>query len=65
MIAQLQALESTVLSAETFDAQSSSAHWRLSLSDLGEILFLPALAQALRRNRRTATSRMSPWRKPK
>ena len=49
VIAQLQALESTVLSTETFDAQSSSAHWRLSLSDLGEILFLPALAQALRK----------------
>jgi len=49
LIAQLQALESTVLSAEIFDAQSSSAHWRLSLSDLGEILFLPALAQALRK----------------
>lgn len=48
VIAQLQAMEATVLSAEKFDAQSSSAHWRLSLSDLGEILFLPALVQALR-----------------
>jgi DNA-binding transcriptional LysR family regulator len=49
VIAQLQALESTVLSAETFDAQRSSASWRLSLSDLGEILFLPPLAQVLRK----------------
>jgi DNA-binding transcriptional LysR family regulator len=48
VIAQLQALESTVLSAEAFDPAVSRAHWRLSLSDLGEILFLPALAQALR-----------------
>jgi DNA-binding transcriptional LysR family regulator len=48
VIAQLKALESTVVSAEKFDAQSSHAHWRLSLSDLGEILFLPALMQALR-----------------
>ncbi len=49
VIAQLQALESTVQSAEAFDAATSRAHWRLSLSDLGEILFLPALAEALRR----------------
>ena len=48
VIAQLQALESTVHSAEAFDPASSRAHWRLSLSDLGEILFLPALAEALR-----------------
>ncbi len=48
VIAHLQALESTVLSAEPFDPAVSSAHWRLSLSDLGEILFLPPLAQALR-----------------
>jgi len=49
VIAHLQALESTVRSAEPFDAATSRAHWRLSLSDLGEILFLPPLAQALRR----------------
>lgn len=48
VIAQLQSLESTVLSAEAFDPAVSRAHWRLSLSDLGEILFLPALAQVLR-----------------
>lgn len=50
VIAHLQGLESTVLAAaEAFDPAISEAHWRLSLSDLGEILFLPALTQALRR----------------
>jgi DNA-binding transcriptional LysR family regulator len=49
VIAHLQALEATVLSAEAFDPGSSRVHWRLSLSDLGEILFLPPLAQVLRR----------------
>jgi DNA-binding transcriptional LysR family regulator len=50
VIAHLQGLESAVLgAAEAFDPAVSEAHWRLSLSDLGEILFLPPLAQALRR----------------
>ena len=49
VIAYLQALESAVLSAEAFDPATSRVHWRLSLSDLGEILFLPPLAQVLRR----------------
>jgi DNA-binding transcriptional LysR family regulator len=49
VIAHLQALEATVLSAEAFDPAASQVHWRLSLSDLGEILFLPRLAQVLRR----------------
>ncbi len=49
VVAHLQALESAVLSAEPFDAATSRAHWRLSLSDLGEILFLPPLTQLLRR----------------
>jgi DNA-binding transcriptional LysR family regulator len=48
VIAHLQAIESALLGAEAFDPASSRAHWRLSLSDLGEILFLPALAEALR-----------------
>jgi DNA-binding transcriptional LysR family regulator len=49
LIAHLQGLESTVLgAAEAFDPAVSDAHWRLSLSDLGEILFLPPLTQALR-----------------
>jgi DNA-binding transcriptional LysR family regulator len=48
VIVHLQALEATVLSVEAFDPAQSAVHWRLSLSDLGEILFLPPLAQALR-----------------
>ena len=48
VIAHLQALEATVLGVEGFDPAVSQVHWRLSLSDLGEILFLPPLAQALR-----------------
>lgn len=50
VIAHLQALEAAVLSAEAFDPAVSRAHWRLSLSDLGEILFLPPLVQVLRRD---------------
>lgn len=45
---QLQAMESLLLNHQPFDALSSQRHWRLSLSDLGEILFLPRLAAALR-----------------
>lgn len=48
VIAQLHTLESTVTSVEGFEAASSSVHWRLSLSDLGEMMFLPRLAQAFR-----------------
>lgn len=48
LIVQLQTLETTVLSTEEFDPASSIIHWRLSLSDLGEMMFLPALAQAFR-----------------
>lgn len=48
LIAQLHTLESTVLSTDGFDPAISSVHWRLSLSDLGEMMFLPPLAQALR-----------------
>lgn len=48
MQAQLLAMESLVLNHQPFDALSSQRHWRLSLSDLGEILFLPRLASALR-----------------
>ncbi len=48
VIAHLQALESAVRSPEAFDPATSRAHWRLSLSDLGEILFLPPLAHVLR-----------------
>jgi len=48
LITQLAALESTVTSSERFEPASSSMHWRLSLSDLGEMMFLPRFAQALR-----------------
>ncbi len=48
VMAQLRMLELTVLSAEVFEASSSAVHWRLSLSDLGEMMFLPQLAHALR-----------------
>ena len=46
--AQLLALETLVTGHEDFVAASSAMHWRLSLSDLGEMLFLPELAGALR-----------------
>lgn len=48
MQSQLLAMESLLLNHQPFNAQSSQRHWRLSLSDLGEILFLPRLAAALR-----------------
>lgn len=48
LITQLHTLETTVLSTEGFEPASSSVHWRLSLSDLGEMMFLPPLAQAFR-----------------
>lgn len=48
LIEQLHVLENTVTSAEEFDPTSSQAHWRLSLSDLGEMMFLAPLAQELR-----------------
>lgn len=48
MQSQLLAMESLVLNHQPFNAQSSHRHWRLSLSDLGEILFMPRLASALR-----------------
>ena len=48
VIAQLLALETLVTGHEDFEAASSAMHWRLSLSDLGEMLFLPELAGALR-----------------
>ena len=48
MQSQLLAMESLVLNHQPFSAQSSHRHWRLSLSDLGEILFLPRLTAALR-----------------
>lgn len=48
VMAQLLALEALVTGHEEFTPGSSAMHWRLSLSDLGEMLFLPALASAMR-----------------
>lgn len=48
VLAQLRSLEALLTGQEAFDPMSSSMHWKLSLSDLGEILFLPQLAAALR-----------------
>ncbi|MDB5963734.1 MAG: LysR family transcriptional regulator [Polaromonas sp.] len=48
VLAQLLALETLVTGHEEFDPATSAMHWQLSLSDLGEILFLPGLAGALR-----------------
>ncbi|MEP7283034.1 MAG: LysR family transcriptional regulator [Rubrivivax sp.] len=46
--AHLRGLELVLSSGETFDPATSGVHWRLSLSDLGEMMFLPPLARALR-----------------
>ena len=48
VIEQLLALETLVTGQEAFEPETSDMQWRLSLSDLGEILFLPGLASALR-----------------
>ena len=48
VVAQLLALETLVTGHEAFEPASSSMHWRLSLSDLGEMLFLPRLAATMR-----------------
>src|SRR5690606_30763420 len=48
VVAHLLSLESIVTGMERFDPASSDTTWRLSLSDLGEMLFLPRLSAALR-----------------
>ena len=48
VMTQLLALETLITGHEEFTPASSTMHWRLSLSDLGEMLFLPALAGAMR-----------------
>jgi DNA-binding transcriptional LysR family regulator len=48
VLAQLRTLETLVTGHEDFDPATSRMHWKFSLSDLGEILFLPGLAGALR-----------------
>ena len=47
--AQLLALETLVTGHEEFVPAASAMHWQLSLSDLGEMLFLPQLAGELRK----------------
>ncbi len=49
VMAQLSSMESLVTGHEEFDPALSKMAWRLSLSDLGEMLFLPALAGELRK----------------
>lgn len=44
---QLEALERALSEPEAFDPSSSQAEWRLSLSDLGELVFLPRIAAAV------------------
>ena len=48
VLVQLAALEGLVTGHEHFDPATSDMHWKLSLSDLGEMLLLPPLAAALR-----------------
>lgn len=45
---RLLELEQLLLAQQRFNPLSSPVHWRLSLSDLGEMLFLPNLLAALR-----------------
>ncbi len=44
----LRELELTLSRGESFEPASADLHWRLSLSDLGEMMFLPPLAAVLR-----------------
>lgn len=46
--AQLAQLEATLTEGQAFDPVSTPVHWRVSLSDLGEMMFLPGLAATLR-----------------
>ena len=46
--AHLRELEALLCRGESFDPATADVHWRLSLSDLGEMMFLPPLAGALR-----------------
>jgi DNA-binding transcriptional LysR family regulator len=48
VLAQLRSLEALVMGQEDFDPLTTNMHWKLSLSDLGEMQFLPPLAAALR-----------------
>lgn len=46
--AHLSALEETISGRDHFNAETSDMHWRVSLSDLGEMMFLPDLAALMR-----------------
>lgn len=48
VVAHLLSLEAALTGVEGFVPQQSRTTWRLSLSDLGEMLFLPRLTAALR-----------------
>ena len=45
---QLISMESILLGRQEFDPARTEVHWKISLSDLGEMMFLPRLAAALR-----------------
>lgn len=45
----LEALEAALTEPDAFDPQRSTVDWRLSLSDLGEMVFLPVIAEAVLR----------------
>lgn len=49
VIDHLNALEALFSGRDGFDPRTSERHWKLNLSDLGELLFLPALASRLHR----------------
>jgi DNA-binding transcriptional LysR family regulator len=45
---QLLLMESMLVGRQEFDPVKTEVHWKISLSDLGEMMFLPKLAAALR-----------------
>ncbi len=53
--AQLAQLEATLTEDQAFAPAQAAVHWRVSLSDLGEMMFLPGLAAALRQQAPLAT----------
>jgi DNA-binding transcriptional LysR family regulator len=48
VLEHLRGLEALLDGREQFDPATTDRHWKLSLSDLGEMLFLPPLAALLR-----------------
>ncbi len=45
---QLLQMESMLVGRQEFEPVNSEVHWKISLSDLGEMMFIPKLAAALR-----------------